>query len=66
MALSIGSTSSVQTNHGSATQIKTAQVAKSQQQLEGEMALKLIESANVDAVSLPTTSNSGQNINILV
>tara|TARA_B110000881_G_C18379000_1_gene415104 strand:- start:105 stop:299 length:195 start_codon:yes stop_codon:yes gene_type:complete len=45
--------------------LKTAALQKNQQELEGEMAIKLIDSANIDALSSPV-GNSGQNINIKV
>jgi hypothetical protein len=45
--------------------VKSANLVKSQSELEGQMALALIASASVDNISLPT-GNSGQNINIKV
>ena len=45
--------------------LKTAKLEKSQQELEGEMALKLIETANIDPLAVPS-GNRGQNINIKV
>ena len=45
--------------------LKTAKLSKDQQELEGEMALKLIDSANLNAVALPV-GNSGHNVNIKV
>ena len=65
MSLSIGNTDAVQSNVDTAHGIKTAQKAKSQQELEGQMALNLIQSANVNAVPAPTAT-SGNNINIKV
>lgn len=65
MALSIGNTDNVQTNVSTAHGIKTAQNAKNQQELEGQMALNLIASANVNQVPAPTAT-SGNNINIKV
>jgi len=46
--------------------VKTASIAKTQTELEGQMALDLIASTSVDSASLPTVGNSGQNINIKV
>jgi len=45
--------------------LKTANLTKDQQELEGQMAINLIESASIDAVAQPI-GNSGQNINIKV
>lgn len=49
----------------SASALKTAQLQKSQYELEGEMAINLIESANIGALAAPV-GNVGQNINIKV
>ena len=45
--------------------LKTANLTKNQQEREGQMAINLIESANIDAIALPV-GNSGHNINIKV
>ena len=45
--------------------LKAANLQKGQQELEGEMAMKLIASANIDALFL-SVGNTGQNINIKV
>jgi hypothetical protein len=67
MSLSLNNTEGVQTNITTALALKTAGLSKSQQEIEGEMALKLIASAaGVDSVALPTVANSGHNINIKV
>ncbi len=66
MSITIGSTDSVQTNTESAHAILTAKKAQSQQEIEGQMALKLIESASPEAVAMPAVGNSGHNINIKV
>ena len=68
MSLSIGNNNqTVQNNVDTAHGLKTAKIAQSQQEIEAEMALKLIESANLNAVSLPApTATSGQNVNIKV
>lgn len=47
------------------TQLKTAVLMKDQQELEGQMAISLIESANLDNIA-PPSGNSGQNVNIKV
>lgn len=66
MSISINSNNSVQMNTESAVAIKTAQKANNQQELEGQMALKLIQSATtVEQVAAPI-GNSGHNINIKV
>jgi len=62
LALNTESTSSDITT-GAA--LKTAQLQKGQKAIEGEMAIKLIESANVEALAMPV-GNVGQNINIKV
>lgn len=64
MSISINSTSSVQTNHESAHAIKTAQLAKSQQEIEGQMALNLIQSAAPTSTGL--SSNPNQIVDIKV
>ena len=65
MAMTIGSTSSVQTNTDTAVALKTAGLAKNQQQLEGEMAMKLIQSADINNMPTPA-ANIGGLINIKV
>lgn len=45
--------------------LKTANLSKDQQELEGKMAIDLIESANIGELAQPI-GNSGQNINIKV
>lgn len=49
----------------SSSALKTAQLQKSQQAIEGQMAINLIESASVDNLALPV-GNVGQNINVKV
>lgn len=69
MTISIASgTSAVQTNTDSAHGLLVAKKARSQQELEGQMALELIQSAGTAAnASLPTpTATSGMNVNIKV
>jgi len=67
MSISLNNTEGVQTNITTGHALKTAKLSQSQQELEGEMALKLIASAvGADSVALPTVGNSGHNINIKV
>ena len=66
MSLELGATNPVSTNTETAHGVKTANLAKSQTEIEGQMALKLISSASVDNISLPVVGNSGQNVNIKV
>jgi len=66
MSITIGSTDAVQTNTQSAHGILTAKKAQTQQEIEGQMALKLIQSASVENVTSPAVGNSGHNINISV
>jgi hypothetical protein len=66
MSISLQGTSSLTANAESPLEIKVAQMAKSQQKREGQMAIQLLESANVTPkVSAPTAS-SGAHINIKV
>jgi len=65
MALSINSTSGVETNTETAHAIKTAQLAKSQAEIEGQMALDLIASASLESLPQPV-GNVGQTINVKV
>jgi len=67
MSISLNNTESVQKNITTGHALLTAKLAQGQQELEGEMALKLIASAaGVDSAALPTVGNSGHNINIKV
>ena len=45
--------------------LKTANLSKDQQELEGQMAIDLIESAYIGSLAQPI-GNSGQKINIIV
>ena len=65
MSITINTNNSVQTNTESAVAIKTANLAKSQQAIEGEMALQLIQSASIDSLPTPSTT-VGTQINIKV
>lgn len=66
MSITLGSTDTVQTSTDSAHAILTAKKAQSQQEIEGQMALKLINSASIDVAAMPAVGNSGHNINIKV
>lgn len=68
MSISLNTQSAVQTNTDTAVAIKTAQKANSQQEIEGQMALNLIESAGgAGTQSVPSPQgNAGHNINIKV
>ncbi|NMP32320.1 cytoplasmic protein [Thalassotalea sp. M1531] len=63
MALTVGNSGSVHVDSGNALEIKGAQLAKDQMELEGKMALELIQAAAVPEVNPPTVS-SGNTINI--
>ena len=65
MSIALNSTSAAQTNTDTGVALKTAELAKSQQELEGQMALNLIQSAVVTNVPAPI-GNSGTQINIKV
>ncbi|WP_286267301.1 hypothetical protein [Thalassotalea atypica] len=68
MSITIGSTDSVQTNTETAQGVLTAKKAQGQQELEGKMALDLIQSATA-AITQPVpapTGNAGHTINIKV
>jgi len=67
MSITLNNTEGVQTNITTGHGLKTAKLSQNQQELEGEMALKLIASAaGLDSVVLPSVGNSGHNINIKV
>lgn len=65
MSLSIGSSSSAQTNTDTTVALKTANLVKNQQSREGQMALELIQSANIESLLAPS-GNIGTQINIKV
>ncbi|WP_019027933.1 hypothetical protein [Colwellia piezophila] len=65
MSISLGQNNSVTAQSSSGAEFLTAAVAKSQQELEGEMVLQLIQSVNVNNVPAPTGS-SGFQVNIKV
>jgi len=65
MSISVGQNSSVAAQETSGAELLTAALSKRQQEVEGKMALQLIQSASVD--NLPTPSgSSGFNVNIKV
>jgi len=66
MSITIGSSDATNTNVDTAQALIMAKKSISQQELVGQMALNLIESANIDSAVLPAVGNSGQNINIKV
>jgi len=63
MALTVGKSTSVHIDSGNALELKGAKMAKDQMELEGKMALELIQAAELPNVNPPTAS-SGNNINI--
>ncbi len=66
MSITIGSSDAIQSNTNTAHGILMAKKAQSQQEIEGDMALKLINSASVESVAMPPVGNIGHNINISV
>lgn len=66
MSVELNANSAVSSNVETTLAVKSANLVKSQTELEGQMALDLIASAVVDNISLPASGNSGQNINIKV
>ena len=66
MSITIGGPiSSVQTNVDTGYALKTAHLAKNQQEMEGQMALQMIQASSVDNLALPT-GNIGHHINMTV
>jgi len=63
MSISLGQNNSVTAQSTSGAELLTAALAKSQQELEGEMALQLIQSASPTNLPAPS-GNSGFNVNI--
>lgn len=70
MSITVGNSEAVQAAQGNtatAHGVKTAQLAKGQQELEGQMAMDLIASATSALQTIaPPTASSGNNINIKV
>ena len=65
MSVSLGQNSSVAAQATSGAELLSAAVSKSQQELEGQMALQLIQSASPANLPAPT-GNSGFQVNIKV
>ncbi|ALO34927.1 hypothetical protein CMT41_09510 [Colwellia sp. MT41] len=65
MSISLGQNNSVAAQSNFGAEFLTAAVAKSQQELEGQMVLLLIQSANINNVPAPM-GNSGFQVNIKV
>ncbi|TYK66848.1 hypothetical protein [Colwellia echini] len=66
MSISIGQSSSVAAQSSASAEFLNAAVAKSQQELEGQMALQLIQSAGPVASATAPSGNIGNHINIKV
>ncbi|ASP49332.1 hypothetical protein [Cognaticolwellia beringensis] len=66
MSVELNANNSVSMDVETILAVKSANLAKSQTELEGQQALALIASTSVDNVSLPAVGNTGQNINIKV
>ncbi len=67
MSITIHSSSAVQSASGDALELAVAKKAQNQQELEGQMAVQLIEAAASSLESLPApTATSGNNVNIKV
>ena len=66
MSININSTNQVAQNTETAHGIKTAKLVKNQQEVEGQMALELIQSADINAQLAAPVGNKGHTINIKV
>lgn len=66
MSIEVSSSNAVALTTETLLEAKTANLAKSQAELEGQMALNLIASAAVDNVNVPAIGNSGHNVSIKV
>ncbi|MCO4797753.1 MAG: cytoplasmic protein [Colwelliaceae bacterium] len=64
MSITIGSTDAGNTNIDTGHALLTEKKVRDQQELEGQMAIKLIEASSIDSVTTPPVGNSGHNINI--
>jgi hypothetical protein len=64
MSVELNTNSTVSMSTETILAVKSANLSKSQTELEGQMALALIESASVGNESLAVVGNIGQNINI--
>jgi len=65
MSISISQSNNVSTEANSGQELLTTALSKNQQELEGQMVLQLLETANIHNVAAPT-GNSGFQINIKV
>jgi hypothetical protein len=65
MLLSLGQDNSVATTSGTSAEVINAALTKKQQETQGQMAVKLIQSANIDSLPAPS-ENSGFQVNIKV
>ena len=65
MSINISQNNSVAAPSSSGAELLTAALSKGQQEMEGKMALQLIQSANVNNVPAPV-GNSGFQVNIKV
>ena len=65
MSISVGQNSSAAAQETSGAELLTAALSKKQQEVEGKMALQLIQSASVANLPAPS-GNSGFNVNIKV
>ena len=66
MSVELNTNNSVAMNTETILAVQSANLTKSQTELEGQMALALIASASVDDENLPVAGNIGQNISIKV
>ncbi|WP_448568825.1 hypothetical protein [Thalassotalea ganghwensis] len=66
MSITIGNNTSVAQNTETAHGVKTAKLVKNQTELEGQMALELIQSANINGQVPAPTASKGNQINIKV
>jgi len=66
MSITISPSDPLPQNTDSGLGIIMASKVKDQQKIEGQMAVNLIKSANMDTVAMPPVGNSGHSINIKV
>lgn len=66
MSIEVNGSNAVSMTTETLLEAKTAKLALSQTELEGQMAIDLIASASVDNASLPAVGNSGHNVSIKV
>lgn len=64
MSITLGTTDSVQTNTDTGHGLLIAKKALSQQELEGQLAVQLIQSAGAPQTTQSPVGNIGHNINI--